>query len=146
MSPFHPDWRKKIMNHHARGDAFTPPTTYWLALHTTSLTTANLPSSVNEVARTGTGYARMPVTTAMLSSATSANSSVVLTTGVQFADPLTNWTTIYAVSVHDSSVTSGGSASTCVAFTNVVTTVNVSAGNPVRLSSGSTLGFSWGLS
>lgn len=144
--PLHPDWRKKILNSHFKGDAFTPPTTYWLALHTTALSTSTLPSSANEVARTGTGYARRPVTTAMLTSATTLNSTVVLTTGVQFDDPLVNWSTVFALSIHDSSVTSGGSASTCVAFTNLATTVNVTAGNPIRISSGTTLGFSFGLS
>lgn len=134
------------MNAIARNEALTFPTTYWLGLHSTALSTAALPSSATEFARAN-GYARVPVTTAMLSSATTANSTVYLTTGVQWPDPNpAGWSTIHAIAVYDSSVTSGGSASTCIAFANVVTTVNVTAGNPVRLSSGTTLGFSWGLS
>lgn len=144
--PMHPDWRAKIVNLIAKANSYTAPTTLWLGLHVSSLSTAALPSTATEVARTGTGYARMPVTTAMLTSATTANSSVVLTTGVQFPDPLTNWSTVHALAVYDSSVTSGGSASTCIAFANLQSTVNVTAGNPVRLSSGTTLGFSFGLS
>lgn len=88
----------------------------------------------------------MPLTTGNITSATTLNSTCVLTTGIQFPDPLANWSTVYALAVYDSSVTSGGSASTCVAFTNLGTTVNVTAGNPVRISSGTTLGFSFGLS
>lgn len=144
--PLHPKYRAKLMNLLVKGNSIVTPTTLWLGLHTTALSTAALPTTATEVSRTGTGYARMPVTTAMISSATTANSTVVLTTGVQFPDPLTNWSTIHALAVYDSSVTSGGSASTCLAFTNLVTTVFVSAGNPCRLSSGTTLGFSWGLS
>lgn len=144
--PLHPDYRAKLVNLLAKSNAFTAPTTYWLGLHTTDLTTANLPTSATEVSRTGTGYARMPVTTAMLSSATTANSTVFLTTGVQFPDPLTNWSPARSVALYDSSVTSGAGASTCVAFSTLSTQVNITAGNPVRFSSGSTLGFSLGLS
>lgn len=140
----HPDYRRKIQNLLARGDAFTPPSSYFLGIHTDDLTTANLPSTANEVARTN-GYVRMPVTTAMLTSATTANSTVFLTTGVQFPDPLGDWGMAKSLAIYDSSVTSGGSASTCVAFGQLVTSVNITAGNPVRFSSGSTLGLSWGL-
>lgn len=143
--PLSNEYRKKVINYMFRGDAFTPPTTYWLSLHTTSLTTAAPPTSATEVARAN-GYTRMPVTTGMLTSATTANSTINLTTGVQFPDPTGNWSTVYAIGIHDSSVTSGGSASTLVAFANLQTTVNVTAGNPVRLSSGTTLGLTFGLS
>lgn len=146
--PLHPDARKKIMNHLFRGDALGAHTTYWLALHSTDLTTAKLPSTATEITTVGTGYARMPLTSAIISSATTALSTVHLTTRIQFPDPLTNWSTVYAFSIHDSSVrSSGGAGSTCWFFGNVNTTVNVSAGNPIALSSGtSTNGLQIGLS
>jgi hypothetical protein len=131
--PIHPNVRPQILNAMFKANALTFPTTWWVALHSTSLSTANLPTTATEVARAN-GYARMGVSTANWTSATTAV-ALFNSTGIQFPDPTANWTTIYAVSLHDSSVTSGGGASTCWWFANVATTVNVSAGNPIRFSS-----------
>lgn len=143
--PMHPDYRRKVMNLFARGDAFTPPTTYWLGLHNTTLSTSTLPTTATEIARAN-AYTRMPVTTGMLSSATTANSTVHLTTGVQWPDPLANWSSAKGLAWYDSSVTSGAGASTCCFFGDLVTPLVITGGNPVRLSSGTTLGGSVGLS
>lgn len=126
--------RKAIMNAAFRGDALTFPTTYWLSLHNTTLSTSTLPTTANEVTTVGTGYNRMPLTTAHFTSATTALSTVHLTTGVQFADPLTNWTTAKGFALWDSSA--GGS--TVWFYGDLNTSVNISAGNPVRVSSGNT--------
>lgn len=136
------------MNHLLRGDALGAHTTYWLALHNTTLSTSTLPTTATEVSTSGTGYARMPLTSGMFSSATTSLSTVHLTTRVQFPDPLTNWTTVKGFSIHDSSVrSSGGSGSTCWFFGDANTSVNVTAGNPIAISSGnSTLGLTIGLS
>ena len=136
--PLHPEARKKVMNHLLRGDALGAHSTYWLALHNTTLSTATLPSTATEVTTVGTGYARMPLTSGMFTSATTSLSTCWLTTRVQFPDPLVNWTTARGFSIHDSSVrSSGGAGSTCWFFGDVNTPVVVSAGNPVAISSGS---------
>lgn len=142
----HPDYRAKVQNFLIKSNALTPATTYWLGLHGSTLSTATLPTTATEVARAN-GYARMPITTGMLSSATTVLSTVHLTTRVQFPDPLTNWTTVKGFAIYDSSVTSGGSASTCVWFGDLNTSVSVTAGNPVSVSSGvTTNGLQIGLS
>lgn len=141
----HPDARAKVINAILKLNSLTAPSTWWLGLHGTTLSTSTLPTTATEVARAN-GYTRMPVTTAMLSSGTTANSTLHLTTGVQWPDPTANWTTVKAIAWYDSSVTSGGSASTCWFFGDLQASVNVTAGNPVRISSGTTLGGTIGLS
>lgn len=134
------------MNFLLKGNAFTPPTTYWLRLHNTTLSTSTLPTTANGISTVGTGYGPMPITTGILSSATTALSTVHLTTRIQFGDPLVNWTTVKGFSIGDSSQSSGAGASTCVFFGDVNTSVFVSAGNPVAISSGaSTNGLQIGL-
>lgn len=137
--PMHPNARRKVMNAAFRGDALTFPTTYFARLHTTALSTSTLPSSGNMVSTVGTGLLTSlnKFTTGLFSSATTVLSTVHLTTGVQFPDPLTNWSTVYGISFWDSSVTTGA-ASSCWFFGNVDTPVAVSAGNPIRISSGAT--------
>lgn len=125
-----------------KGDALTMNTSWWLGLHSTSLSTAALPTTATEVTRAN-GYARIKAantsgtgnSTDAFSSATSVT-HIKNTTGFQFPDPSASWSTIYAVALYDSSVTSGAGASTCWFFQNINTTTPVSAGNPVRFSSG----------
>lgn len=130
----HPNVKARILNALFRGDALTLPTMWFVGLHSTSLTTAALPTTVTEVPRSN-GYSRMGVTTGNWSTATSAL-PVKNSTGIQFPDPNpAGWGGVSAVALYDSSVTSGGSASTCWFFQNLASSVTVSASNPVRFSS-----------
>lgn len=136
----HPNVKARLLNAMFRGDAITFNTTWFLGLHKDNLSTSTLPTTATEVARSN-GYSRFKCisagttdTTACWSTATSVL-AVKNSTGFQFADPTGNWSSVNAVALYDSSVTSGAGASTCWFFQNLNTTVNVTAGNPVRFSS-----------
>lgn len=126
--------RQRVLDRFFKGTTFAYPTTWWVALHTEAVSSATPPSTVNEHPRQD-GYARVNVTTAGFGSATT-DFQTFLTSAVQFPDPTDAWSSVNGVSIHDSSVTSGGSASTAWFVGALNSSVQAVVGNPVRFSSG----------
>lgn len=102
-----------------KSSAFTPPTTYWMALYTVAPTSAG---GGTEVTTVNTGYVRIGLTTA---SFTTSGSTIKNTSAITFPSATTDYGVVVAAALHDSSVTSA--ASTMLIFTTI-STLNVVTG------------------
>lgn len=82
MAAFSDYFANNIINHCIRNQAFTPPTTLYVALFTSTATTAELQAGVltNEVV--GGSYARQTITFAAASAGSTSNSGSVTWTNM----------------------------------------------------------------
>jgi len=86
-------YENKIIDHMLRGQAFTPPSTIYLALYTVAPTDAGGGTEVS-----GGGYARQSFTLTAASGGASSNSADII-----FPQATADWGTIVAVGIFDAS-------------------------------------------
>jgi len=93
MGSFSDYYENKIIDHMLRNQAFTPPSTLYVALYTVSPTDAGGGTEVS-----GGSYARQTVTFAAASSGATSNSA-----DITFPQATADWGTIVAVGILDAS-------------------------------------------
>lgn len=122
----------KLLDSLYRAVAFTPPTTYFVALFTTAPTSAGGGTEV-----TGGSYARVSLTasTTNISATNGATTTTNPSSGtsgavsnnavITFPTPTANWGTVVAMALYDAS-TSGN----LIEFANLTSSQVVNSGNP----------------
>lgn len=106
--------------------AYTPPTTHWIALYTVAPGSGDAGTEVSTV---GTGYNRMPLTTADWT--TNAVGRVINNTGISYTTAAAAaWGVVVAAGIRDAS--NAGN----LLFHATVSTFSVSSGDAVSISSG----------
>jgi hypothetical protein len=114
-------YENKIIDHMLRAQAFTPPSTIYLALYTVAPTDAGGGTEVS-----GGGYARQSFTLTAASGGASSNSA-----DITFPTATADWGTIVAVGIFDAST--GGNL---LMWANLTTSKTVNSGDTFKINAG----------
>jgi len=114
-------YENKILDHMLRAQAFTPPSTVYVALYTTAPTDAGGGTEVS-----GGSYARQAVTFNAASAGSITNSA-----DITFPQATTDWGTIVAVGLFDTQT-----AGNLLWYGNLTTSQTVNNGNIFKISAG----------
>jgi hypothetical protein len=114
-------YENKILDHMLRAQAFTPPSTVYVALYTTAPTDAGGGTEVS-----GGSYARQPVTFSAAS-----GGSIINSADITFPQATADWGTIVAVGLFDAST-----AGNLLWYGNLTTSKTVNSGDIFTISAG----------
>jgi len=114
-------YENKIIDHMLRGQAFTPPSTIYLALYTVAPSDAGGGTEVS-----GGGYARQSFTLTAASGGASENSA-----DITFPTATSNWGTIVAVGIFDAST--GGNL---LMWADLTQSKTVNSGDTFKINAG----------
>jgi hypothetical protein len=114
-------YENKIIDHMLRGQAFTPPSTIYLALYTVAPSDSGGGTEVS-----GGGYQRQPVTLSPASEGTTSNSA-----DITFPTATSSWGTIVAVGIFDAQT--GGNL---LMWANLTQSKTVDSGDTFKINAG----------
>jgi hypothetical protein len=114
-------YENKIIDHMLRAQAFTPPSTIYLALYTVAPTDAGGGTEVS-----GGGYARQAITLSAASAGATSNSA-----DITFPTATADWGTIVAVGIFD--ISTGGNL---LWYGNLTQSKTVNNGDTFKINAG----------
>jgi hypothetical protein len=114
-------YENKIIDHMLRAQAFTPPSTIYLALYTVAPTDAGGGTEVS-----GGGYARQSFTLTAASAGASSNSA-----DITFPTATADWGTIVAVGIFDTAT-----AGNLLMWANLTASKTVNSGDTFKINAG----------
>jgi hypothetical protein len=114
-------YENKIIDHMLRGQAFTPPSTIYLALYTVAPSDSGGGTEVS-----GGGYQRQPITLSPASGGATSNSADIV-----FPTATSSWGTIVAVGIFDAQT--GGNL---LMWANLTQSKTVDSGDTFKINAG----------